>query len=229
MWIPIGVLTLVFFGFTFSGIRDKKLLKTVTKQNRGTSTERDLVLKLLKHGIPAQTIFHDLYVKKNNGDFSQIDVVVATKVGIVVIEVKDYSGWIFGAGHNPQWTQVLAYGKRKYRLYNPIMQNNKHISDLKKQLKQFETVPFYSIVVFYGNCILKEINFVPNGTFIAKASRVLEVMDMLMKNNEPARYTNKHEIVHILKEAVKNGEDKETQIQHIKNVREMLGKNRIFD
>ena len=39
----------------------------------------------------------------------------------------------------------------------------------------------------------------------------------------------KNEIVHILKEAVKNGEDKETQIQHIKNVREMLSKDRIFD
>ncbi len=229
MWIFIGIVSLVVFILIFREIRDKKLLETVTKRNRGTRTERDLVLKFLKYGIPAQTIFHDLYVKKHNGNFSQIDLVVATKVGIIVLEVKDYSGWIFGAGHNSQWTQVLAYGKRKYRLYNPIMQNSKHISDLKKQLRQFETVPFYSIVVFYGNCVLKEINFVPNGTFLVKSNRVLEVMKTLMKNNELARYTNKNEIVRILNEAVKNGEDKETQIQHIKNVREMLGRDRIFD
>ena len=229
MWIFIGIVSLVVFLLILREIQDKKLLKTVTKQNRGTKTERDLVLKLLKYGIPAQTIFHDLYVKKQNGIFSQIDLVVVTKVGIVVLEVKEYSGWIFGSGHNSQWTQVLAYGKRKYRLYNPIMQNSKHISDLKKQLRQFETVPFYSIVVFYGDCVLKEINFVPNGTFLAKSNRVLEVMGGLMKNNELAHYRNNNEIVRILKEAVKNGEDKETQIQHIRNVREMLGKDRKFD
>ena len=229
MWIFIGIVSLVALILLFREIRDKKLLETVTQQNRGTKTERDLVLKFLKHGIPAQTIFHDLYVKNYNGNFCQIDLVVATKVGIVVFEVKDYSGWIFGAGHNSQWTQVLAYGKRKYRLYNPIMQNSKHVSDLKKQLRQFESVPFYSIVVFYGNCVLKDINFVPDGTFLVKSNRVLEVMETIMKNNELARYTNKNEIVRVLKEAVKNGEDKETQIQHIKNVRDMLGKDRIFD
>ena len=229
MWVLIGIISLVAFILIFSEIRDKKLLETVTKRNRGTKTERDLVLKFLKHGIPAQTIFHDLYVKKYSGNFSQIDLVVATKVGILVFEVKDYSGWIYGAGHNSQWTQVLAYGKSKYRLYNPIMQNSKHIVDLRKQLRQFGTVPFYSIVVFYGSCVLKDINFVPNGTFLVKSDRVLEVMGTIMKNNELARYTNKNEVVRVLKEAVKNGEAKETQLQHIKNVRDMLGKDRIFD
>ena len=50
-----------------------------------------------------------------------------------------------------------------------------------------------------------------------------------MKNNQLARYTNKSEVVRVLKEAVKNGEDKTNQIQHIKNVRDMLGKDRIFE
>ena len=105
------------------------------------------------------------------------------------------------------------------------MQNSNHIRDLKMQLKQFETIPFYSIVVFYGNCVLKDINFVPDGTFLVKPDRVLGVMEMLLKNSELARYTDKNEIVRILKDAVKNGKVKETQIQHIKKVREMLRKD----
>jgi hypothetical protein len=123
MWIIITIVFLVGFILVLKYKRDKKLLETVTKLSRGTSTERNLVLRLLKHGIPAQTIFHDLYVKKYNGGFSQIDLVVATKVGIIVFEVKDFSGWILGKGYQTQWTKVLAYGKRKYRFYNPIMQN----------------------------------------------------------------------------------------------------------
>lgn len=226
----IILLILFFIGLAvFIKIRDKKLLETVTKSSRGTKTERDLVLKLLKSGIPAQTIFHDLYLRKNNGHFSQIDLVVATKVGIIVFEVKNYSGWIFGAGHQQQWTQVLAYGKQKYRFYNPILQNKNHVEDLKKSIKQFENIPFYSVVVFYGDCTLKEINFVPNGTFLVKSNRVLEVFRMIIQNNEPAQYLNKREIVNILIEAVQTGENLETQAKHVENIKDMLGKDRIFD
>jgi len=32
-----------------------------------------------------------------------------------------------------------------------------------------------------------------------------------------------------LKKAVQNGEDVETQVQHIENIKDMLGKDRIFD
>jgi hypothetical protein len=41
-------------------IQNNWLLKTVTSPNRGTGTERDLVLTLLKSGVPKETIFHDL-------------------------------------------------------------------------------------------------------------------------------------------------------------------------
>lgn len=229
MWIFIGIASLVVIILIVREIRERKLLQTVTGRNRGTGTERDLVLKLLKYGIPAQAIFHDLYVKKHDGKFSQIDLVVATKVGIIVIEVKNYSGWIFGNGYRHQWTQVLAYGQRRYRLYNPIMQNSKHISDLKKQLRQFETVPFYSIIVFYGDCELKDISFVPRGTFLAKSNRVLEVIETLMSKTDAAVYTNKYEILQVLGEAVRNGEDKDIRVQHVNNIREMLGRDRVFD
>lgn len=229
MWIFIGITSLIAFILVFNGIREKKLLETVTKSNRGTRTERNLVLRLLKFGIPSENIFHDLYLKKYIGGFSQIDLVMVTEVGIIVFEVKDYSGWIFGTCHQSQWTQVLAYGKRKFRLYNPIMQNSKHVSDLRKQLSLFENIPFYSIVVFYGNCVLKDINFVPNGSFLMKSNRVLEVVNTIIKSNEHARYKNKEEVIRVLKEAVKNGEDPKTQIQHIGNVREMLGKDRMVE
>lgn len=96
--------------------RDRKLLESVRSPNRGTKSERALVLKLLKMGIPAQTIFHDLSLEKRRVEFSQIDLVVATSEGILVFEVKDYSGWIYGNANYPHWTKVLAYGKQKYRI-----------------------------------------------------------------------------------------------------------------
>ena len=79
-------------------------IESVTALDRGTWSERDLVYELLEHGIAPGAIFHDLYVKKANGRHAQIDLVVATKVGLIVFEVKDYSGWIFGRGNQDKWT-----------------------------------------------------------------------------------------------------------------------------
>ena len=74
----------------------------------------NLVLKLLKHGIPAQAIFYDLYLEKSDGEFSQIDLVVAAKTGIIEIKVKDYSGWIFGNKHIENINDMLV----KHRIFN---------------------------------------------------------------------------------------------------------------
>lgn len=156
-------------------------------------------------------------------------MVVATKVGILVFEVKEFSGWIFGSGYKTHWAQLLNYGRNRFYFYNPILQNAKHIDDLKKQLKQFENIPFYSIIVFYGGCELKEINFVPDNTFVVKSRRVLEVVEKILSESTPAEYTNKREIVDLFEQAVKNGEDFQIIEQHTKNINEMLGKERVYN
>ena len=227
--VLISIAIVIAFIYVFGKIRNYRLLKTVTKSYRGTKSERDLVLKLLKHGISSENIFHDLYLEKQNGEFSQIDLVVLTSVGVIVFEVKDFSGWIYGNGNHSYWTKVLAYGKNKYRLYNPIKQNSKHIQDLRNQIKQLYSLPFYSIVVFYGDCVLKEVNFVPKGTYLVKQKRVLEVMKIIEKENDPIIYKNINACIGAIKKAVLNGENMKTHQQHIENINDMLGKDRIFD
>jgi hypothetical protein len=233
----ISLIILVFFikkniklsNFRKNRFINKNLIDGKFKSKRGTSSERALVSKLSQYGIPSQTIFQDLYLKKRNDKYSQIDLVVATKVGILVFEVKEFSGWIFGSGYKTNWAQLLNYGRNRFYFYNPILQNAKHIDDLKKQLIQFENIPFYSIIVFYGDCELKEINFVPDNTFVVKSSRVLEVVEKILSESTPAEYTNKREIVDLFEQAVKNGEDFQIIEQHIKNINEMLGKERVYN
>ncbi|PIF60049.1 nuclease-like protein [Flavobacterium sp. 2] len=224
----VGVILLVIFIFIFFYIRNKKLLETVTKFHRGTKTERKLVLKLLKAGFPSKTIFHDLYLRNRSENYSQIDLVLATKVGIIVFEVKKYSGWIFGKGNQNKWTQVLAYGKEKYYFYNPILQNKKHIEDLKTTLADFQNIPFFSVVVFFGDCEFRDVSLIPNNTFLTKSPRVIDVVKKIIKENEPANYKSKRDVVYVLSEAVENGNNKEISERHIKNIKDMLGEDRIF-
>ncbi|MBQ3255032.1 MAG: NERD domain-containing protein [Rikenellaceae bacterium] len=180
-------------------------LNAVTNANRGTDSEHELILSLLEYGIQAKAIFHDLYFRKPNGGYSQVDVVVATNVGIIVFEVKDYSGWIYGNGIDNMWTQVLAYGEEKHRFYNPVKQNFGHINTIKCQLKQFENIPFYSVIVFYGTSHFEKVYNIPHYVKLIYPSDIPNVLNHILQTNPPAPYTDKWEVVNLFKQAVANG------------------------
>jgi hypothetical protein len=210
----------VFSIFIHKEYKDRELLKTVTNINRGTWSERKMILKILKSGIKPTAIFHDIYLNIGYGKYSQIDLVVATEVGIVVIEVKEFSGWIFGTENQINWTQILAYGKRKYKFYNPILQNKKHVEDLKKFI-QFEKIPVFSMIVFFGNCEFKNFIKLPNQTFLTKSNKVMDIFETVLKNNQIVTYNNQWEIANLLKQAFKNGENPKIREKHIQNIQKL--------
>ena len=83
---------------------------------------------------------------------TQIDHVIVSRYGIVVLEAKAYKGWIFGGEHESQWTQTIY--KRKERFQNPLRQNYKHtrtLSDLTGIPHEY----FKSLVVFAGEAEFK--------------------------------------------------------------------------
>lgn len=217
-YLVIICMLLIYIRFE---INNRRLIKSVTQLSRGTKTERNLVLKLIKHGIPSNAIYHDLYLKNPYNNYCQIDLVVPTKVGIIVFEVKKYSGWILGNSYQHHWTQVLAYGRKKYYFYNPIKQNHKHVLDLQKKLPN-EKIPYFSVIVFYGDCILRNIDVIDENTFVVKQTKVLEVIEMILENFNSADYSNKHEIIKVLGEAAENGKDANVRKKHVQNIRNML-------
>lgn len=196
------------------------ILKTVTDIHRGTASERRLLLDLIKAGIPKNTIFHDLYVPKPMHRYAQVDVVVPTRVGIIVFEVKDYKGWIFGKGYQKYWTQVLNYRRLKIKkqFYNPFFQNNGHVEALKQILKYCGDVPFFSVIIFYGKCVLKDVSQFPVNSYIGNPSDVGKILTDILDNNPQANYNDKWEVVNQLKAAVMNGNDEEIVSRHILSV-----------
>ena len=214
------ILSSLVFYLIYQYVQDNKLLRTVTQNGRGTWSERNLVLRLLKSGIPSNSIYHDLYVKKNDGTYSQVDLVVVTEVGIVVIEVKKCSGWIYGVGDRKNWVQVLAYGKEKYSLYNPIFQNDGHIRTIKNSLPIHLNFPFYSMIVFYGDCKLKKISNVPSDVLVVKANKAIDTFnDIISKSLSTNFYTA--EVIAVLKKGVENGNDLEVQNIHVQNIKKL--------
>lgn len=119
-------------------------------------TERKLNMVNL-FGRKGKTL-KNIYIPKDNGETSEIDLVYITQKGIFVIESKNYSGWIFGDEKSQYWTSSLPNGQ-KNRFYSPLKQNRTHIKWLSAYMANFSSIsiPMYSIIVFSDRCELKRV------------------------------------------------------------------------
>lgn len=98
-------------------------------------------------------VINNLMLRTPAGSTTQIDHVVVSVYGIFAIETKFYNGWIYGGEDSEYWTQNI-YGN-KYRLRNPVYQNQGHIRALKSFLKDYGHVPYISIVAFSRQASLR--------------------------------------------------------------------------
>ncbi|MDC2890256.1 NERD domain-containing protein [Psychrosphaera sp. G1-22] len=124
-----------------------------TSNYKGSAGERMIARKLNifgQHGQKYPT-FHDVTLITPDGT-TQIDHILISPYGIFVIETKNLRGWIFGGEKQRQWTQTIY--KNKYKFYNPILQNYKHVKAIEKLLGANSSTIF-NIVVFVGSCQFK--------------------------------------------------------------------------
>ena len=99
----------------------------------------------------------NIYLPKENGETSEVDVLMISPKGLFVFESKNYSGWIFGSENQLHWYQTLPAGRKSHKeqFYNPIMQNQTHIRYLQNVVGS--QTPMHSIIVFSDRCTLKNI------------------------------------------------------------------------
>jgi hypothetical protein len=118
-----------------------------------------LVYNYLKGISPPRYFLFNVYLPKDNGKTTEIDVLLIHQSGIYVFESKNYSGWIFGTESQRQWTQTLPSGNKskKNHFFNPIMQNELHIKWLKNVLSNYQDLVYHSYVLFSDRCTLKNI------------------------------------------------------------------------
>ncbi|MEL4394226.1 nuclease-related domain-containing protein [Shewanella algae] len=69
-------------------------------------------------------LYRNILLQTADGDETEIDLLLLTVNGILVIESKNYSGWIFADPYSKHWVQHLY--RSKCRFQNPLHQNYKH-------------------------------------------------------------------------------------------------------
>lgn len=177
------------------------LKKPTTRGKRGENKVRWVIGETIEN---EQYVINDLIIT-NEGKTSQIDHIVINPRGVFVIETKNYSGDIYGNENQREWTQVLAYGNVKNKLYNPIKQNATHVYHVKKILGK---LPVHSLVVF-----------VQNNTYYIEANNVIPLSSLRssLQYGESVLSVKQMEIAY--KTLLSKKVDISTQ-EHIHNVKE---------
>lgn len=142
--ILVIMLTLFIWGYVL-GRRHKK-----RKSNVGEAAVRKLLVKHCRESTAY--VMNDVTLPYTDGS-TQIDHILFTQNGILVIETKHYSGWIFANEFQKNWTQVIF--KVKSRFQNPILQNNKHVNAVRMLLDFLPKEQVQGVVVFTGNAEFK--------------------------------------------------------------------------
>lgn len=163
-------------------------------------------------------ILRNIYVPKDNGETSEIDVVFITQKGIFVIESKNYSGWIFGNEKDYQWTASLANGE-KHRFYNPILQNRTHMKWLQQYLA--EDIPLFSVIAFSERCELKKVTVSSPEVYVIQRDELYATIRHIWSENKDILDKQKVEAIYQKLTALTN-KDEAFKEAHVSAIRQKI-------
>ena len=75
--------------------------------------------------------------------FVFFDYMVLTPTGILVVDVQNYNGYLFGGETVDDWTQMI--GRKSYKFKNPLPRNEHHVQSVKEHTGD---VPVQGRIVF---------------------------------------------------------------------------------
>lgn len=190
----------------------------------GNRSERELARMLERNSQQTKSgrVLANVYVPKSLGDTAEIDVLYITRKGLLVLENKDYGGYIFGNESQKSWTQTLCAGRRrsrveKHQFYNPVWQNNTHIKCLREHLGS--DIKMFSIITFSDRSDLKSITVNKPDVFVCNHCDLSYALwDIWNKNPDVLTDDQVEELYQKLLPLTMV--DEETRQKHITNIQE---------
>ena len=151
-------------GYYFGFRRRKKL------DNIGEAAVRRVLTEYCRSSTAH--LMNNITLESGEGT-TQIDHILFTQNGILVIETKHMKGWIFANEKNKTWTQVIYKWKNKFQ--NPLIQNKLHTNAVNRALDFLPNESVMGIIVFTGDAEFK--TEIPNT--VLHLSELIRYVDQL--------------------------------------------------
>ncbi|MBM6921721.1 NERD domain-containing protein [Phocea massiliensis] len=196
-----------------------RAVREAHRRKLGIDGEKKVAAKLKRFAsIRSFKVINDLYLPLYDKT-TQVDHVLIGFFGLLVIETKNIGGEVYGEPRKKDWLHIM--GKSRYKLYNPLMQNQTHVDCIRHLLgkENIYNVPIESLVVFTNR---KVELFIPKKLPIISFNRLNKFLhqERFSKDNN----IDVDKIYHaLLKYQIT---DKKVISQHVKNVKEMAKHNK---
>ena len=141
-----------FFASSYKQKSGNSFFKTYF--NKGNYGEFVLYRKVIRI-FGKESVLTNVYLENTNTENTEIDVLAVSNKGVYVLEMKNYSGYIYGSEKDQNWTQVLnKWTKNKF--YNPLRQNFAHTKAVESYL-EIPTDKIIPIIIFSNRSKLSKI------------------------------------------------------------------------
>jgi hypothetical protein len=174
-----------------------------------------LVRKAIKEALPGPDwhLLNNITLRTEDGT-TQVDHILVSRYGVIVIETKHYKGWIFGNAKSAQWTQVIF--KVKHRFQNPLRQNYKHLVAVRQLLDFLPSEHIDGAVVFTGEAEFKTPR--PDGVFSLSG-----LVSLLKKLDTEVLTENRVQFCVGRLECHRLAITRATDIEHVKHLQRKFG------
>lgn len=222
LWILGFIIYVIFFEpkrreYRTSGYKEAsgKTMMEVFK-DKGLYGEYQTFLTLEKLRV-YHKLLTNVYIPKEDGTTTEIDLIMIAETGVYVFESKNYSGWIFGNNKQKEWVQTLQKGK-KYSFFNPVWQNEGHIKALESVVKMSHPKLFKSYIIFSERCELKGVEVFKEDVEVIKRNQLKEYLekDLRMRDEIMTTWTVDGLYYHLSQYALQK---EEVKMEHIENLR----------
>ena len=177
-----------------------------TFQNSG---EARVSRVLLSHFRPPDYhLMNHVTIRMDDGT-TQVDHILISRFGVLVIETKDYNGWIFANAADATWTQVLY--RRRSQFQNPTFQNRRHVRAVQRLLDFLPPEAITSVVVFSGDAEFK--TEIPQGVIA-----IGQLAEYLQRRTETVMSLNRLQFCVGRLETARLAISRETDVEHVQSL-----------
>ena len=195
-----GLYLIFFLTFVVEIFLNRYLIKKYRILKAGSRGEL-MVRNLLKKFPGKYKVFSDLEIE-HNGRHAQIDNIIFAPNVIFVLEVKNYSGNLYGNENMRELTKVSYYGDEKVKktVYNPFFQVRTHADVLRQLLRDNQIYAIVdSGVIFTGNNFNIKFELENENAFFYDRNAKKEIIDKLKSYSRKYKYDKKTAIKVTLK------------------------------
>ena len=164
-------------------------------------------------------ILRNVYLRKDDGTTTEIDILVICQKGILVFEVKNYGGKVYGRSDKKEWKQYFPKSPKAFPLYNPIWQNHGHIKAIKKIIPFNIDIRYFSVILFNDYCGLHitKYNIDPKTIIISYIGQTKSILYSINDGDFPDCLSSAQ--VDEIKDIIVSNQASEEEIwNHIKNI-----------